>query len=115
MTQEPPANPMEMPGALKVILEPGDTVFYNSNILHCATYSSTVQRATLHACMGDAVRGGAVRARNILQHDLKWMQDPAFARTLPHDTAKTMLRRLLDLQEKELANGEENVVYSLSG
>ncbi|KAF6756732.1 hypothetical protein DFP72DRAFT_810016 [Ephemerocybe angulata] len=111
-TQAPPKDPMRMPGAVKVVLEPGDTVFYNSNILHCATYSSATKRATLHACMGNAARGGLNRARNILQHDLKWMKDPWFWQSLPHDTAKRMLDRLIDLQEAQ--EGQE-VSYSLSG
>jgi predicted 2-oxoglutarate/Fe(II)-dependent dioxygenase YbiX len=89
----------------------GDTVFYNSNILHCATYNWKAERATLHACMGDAVRGGAVRARNILQHDLKWMQGAEFRNTLPNDTAKRMLDRLLVLQNEK---GSGEVVYSLA-
>ena len=53
-------------------------MFYNNNILHCATYDPYQKRATLHACMGDT-RGGAIRARNILQHGLAWMaDDPRF-------------------------------------
>ncbi|TEB26451.1 hypothetical protein FA13DRAFT_1776931 [Coprinellus micaceus] len=111
-TLDPPTNPLDMPGAIQVILQPGDTVFYNSNILHCATYSSQAKRATLHACMGDAVRGGAVRARNILQHDLKWMQDEAFRETLPNDTARGTLDRLKRLQSEQ---GGAQVVYSLAG
>lgn len=62
--------------------------------------------------MGDAVRGGTVRARNILQHDLKWMQDEAFRETLPNATARGMLDRLKGLQSEQ---GGEEVAYSLAG
>ncbi|ETW76383.1 hypothetical protein HETIRDRAFT_389387, partial [Heterobasidion irregulare TC 32-1] len=66
-TPDPPVDPLTMPNAIRVTLQPGETVFYNNNILHCATYNSQAKRATLHASMGDT-RGGAARARNILQH-----------------------------------------------
>jgi hypothetical protein len=83
---------MDMPGAIQVVLKralshlsspflpaheagtAGETVFYNSNILHCATYNPHAPRATLHACIGD-IRGGSSRARNVLQHELGWMAD----------------------------------------
>lgn len=76
----------------------GETVFYNNNILHCATYNSQVKRATLHASMGDT-RGGAARARNILQHGLTWMKEESFKNTLDKD-GQAMLERLLTMQER---------------
>ncbi|KAJ7665739.1 hypothetical protein B0H17DRAFT_1184497 [Mycena rosella] len=75
--QDPPTDPLDMPGAIQVALQPGDSVFYNSNILHCASYDSQARRATLHASMGN-VKGGSVRARNVLQHGLSWMKEPQF-------------------------------------
>ncbi|KAH9927615.1 uncharacterized protein B0H18DRAFT_954320 [Fomitopsis serialis] len=102
ITQDPPENPLDMPGALQVTLKPGETVFYNNNILHCATYDPYQKRATLHACMGDT-RGGAIRARNILQHGLFWMKEPPFRDTL-NERGKKMLERLLKLQES--VNGD---------
>ncbi|KDQ10252.1 hypothetical protein BOTBODRAFT_190580 [Botryobasidium botryosum FD-172 SS1] len=103
---DPPSNPLDMPGAIQVILHEqntpsplvpaGETVFYNNNILHCATYTPTSQRATLHACIGDATRSGASRARNILQHDLAWMHDWAFGETLPGRLVP-MWRRLVEM------------------
>lgn len=87
----------------------GETVFYNSNILHCATYDSKAPRATLHACMGDC-RGGSTRARNILQHGLEWMTSTTFCDTLDA-RGKAMLSRLLDLHK--ISGG--NVGYSLDG
>jgi len=53
---------------------------YNNNILHTARYFPGKKRATLHACIGDS-RGGPVRARNVLQHGLKWMQKSRFTET----------------------------------
>ncbi|KAF9496944.1 hypothetical protein BDN71DRAFT_1488351 [Pleurotus eryngii] len=108
-SQVPPENPLDMPGAIQVILHPGDSVFYNSNILHCATYDSKTPRTTLHACMGDS-RGGSTRARNILQHGLKWMTGTSFYDTLDA-RGKAMLSRLLDLHK----SSGGHVGYSLDG
>ena len=88
---------MDMPGAVQVTLQPGETVLYNSNILHCATYDHTQERITLHACMGE-VSGGPTRARNILQHGLEWMKEERFKATLD-ERGKKMLERILQLQE----------------
>ncbi|KAF9005116.1 hypothetical protein BDQ17DRAFT_1240311 [Cyathus striatus] len=107
--QSPPENPMDMPGAIQVTLKPGQTVFYNSNILHCATYSSHAKRATLHACIGDT-RGGSSRARNVLQHGLNWMKGDTFRNTLSTRLAQTSLDRLLRMERENT-----NVGYSLAG
>jgi hypothetical protein len=94
---EPPTNPLDMPGSIQVTLNPGETVFYNSNILHCATYNHKQRRATLHACIGDT-SGGSTRARNILQHGLSWMKEDRFKNSLS-PKAQTMLDRLIKMQE----------------
>lgn len=86
----------------------GETVFYNNNILHCATYDPSEPRATLHASMGD-VRGGSTRARNVLQHGLLWMKEDRFRKTL-NERGKRMLDRLVQLQES--VNGDAG--YSLT-
>ena len=75
----------------------GETVFYNSNILHCATYDPSAKRATLHATMG-SVQGGSSRARNILQHGLNWMTEERFKDTL-NERGKRMLERLIKMKE----------------
>ncbi|KAH9009429.1 hypothetical protein EDB83DRAFT_2453821 [Lactarius deliciosus] len=103
-------DPLAMSGAIQVTLKPGETVFYNNNILHCATYSTRKPRATLHACVGDA-RGGSTRARNILQHGLEWMKEDAFRETLSLE-GKQMLDRLVRMQEEF---HEKPVEYSLEG
>ena len=96
-TMDPPTDPLDMPGVVRVTLQPGETVFYNNNILHCATYDNREERITLHACMGE-VRGGPTRARNILQHGLHWMKEDRFRDTLD-ERGKRMLERIVKLQE----------------
>ncbi|KAF8141602.1 hypothetical protein EV363DRAFT_1308550, partial [Boletus edulis] len=108
-TLEPPRDPLAMPGAIRLVLQPGETVFYNSNILHCATYDAKQRRATLHATMGDT-RGGSTRARNVLQHGLEWMQEKRFRETLD-EAGQRMLDALI-----EMRNGVQGEVgYSLTG
>ncbi|KAI6012240.1 hypothetical protein EDC04DRAFT_3121520 [Pisolithus marmoratus] len=111
ITQEPPKNPLDMPGAIQVTLlreyllmslsedelTSGETVFYNSNVLHCATYDSKKPRCTLHACVGD-VRGGSIRARNVLQHGLRWMTEDRFSSQLG-EKGRTMVERLIVMQK----------------
>lgn len=105
---EPPTDPLAMPGVVQLTLQPGETVFYNSNILHCATYSSAERRATLHASMG-SVKGESTRARNVLQHGLNWMKEDTFREGLT-EKGKAMLDRLVTMQEKAV-----DVGYSLTG
>lgn len=107
-TMEAPADPLDMPGAVQVVLQPGQSVFYNSNILHCATYDPNQRRATLHATMG-STRGGQSRARNILQHGLLWMKEERFCEGLD-DRGRAMLANLIKLQES--VNGD--IGYSLT-
>ncbi|KAG9312562.1 hypothetical protein JVU11DRAFT_6958 [Chiua virens] len=125
-TLKPPQDPLAMPGAIRLTLqrkslflsrEPcltpslaaGETVFYNSNILHCATYDTSQRRATLHATMGD-IRGGSTRARNVLQHGLQWMKEPQFRETLD-EVGQRMLDALVQMQ----ISVKGDVGYSLSG
>jgi hypothetical protein len=96
-----------MPGAIRVTLRAGETAFYNSNILHCATYHPNARRETLHACVGD-IRGGTSRARNILQHGLKWMEGEQFRETLD-EKGKRMLDNLIRMRGQV---GERDVGYS---
>ncbi|KAI0822153.1 hypothetical protein BC628DRAFT_1391219 [Trametes gibbosa] len=107
-TLDPPTDPLAMPGAIRVALHPGETVFYNNNILHCATYDPHAPRVTLHACMGETL-GGPARARNVLQHGLEWMKEDRFAETLDA-RGRRMLERIVQLQEG--VRGE--VGYSLA-
>jgi hypothetical protein len=90
-------------------LSAGETVFYNSNILHCATYNPHAPRATLHACMGD-IRGGSSRARNILQHELGWMADDRRFRDGLSQRGVHMLDNLLKMR----SGVKSDIGYSLS-
>ncbi|KAH7886680.1 hypothetical protein F5I97DRAFT_1028191 [Phlebopus sp. FC_14] len=107
-TQEAPKNPMDMPGSIQVTLQPGETVFYNNNILHCAAYDSKQRRATLHGCMGD-IKGGSTRARNVLQHGLLWMKEDCFHDQLS-EKGQAMLQSLIEMQNSV----KGDVEYSLS-
>ena len=83
---------------------------YNSNILHTARYFPGKKRATLHACVGDS-RGGSVRARNILQHGLRWMREPPFAETFHGEDGEkgrleTMWKRLLMMSREADKSGK---------
>ncbi|PFH48526.1 hypothetical protein AMATHDRAFT_149734 [Amanita thiersii Skay4041] len=116
-TMEPPKNPFDMPGMIQVVLQPGETVVYNSNIIHCATYDCRAPRATLHGCMGD-MRGGSSRARNILQHGLEWMESEKFGRTMESiEDEKIRTRALMMwdslLKMKQGVNGVD-IGFSLS-
>ncbi|KAI8339002.1 hypothetical protein BC941DRAFT_460577 [Chlamydoabsidia padenii] len=71
----------DMPNQLQVNLKPGQTVFYDNNILHRAAYFSNKKRATLHASMG-TIDGGYHRAKTVFQHGLDWMNTDAFKATL---------------------------------
>ncbi|KAI6008728.1 hypothetical protein F5J12DRAFT_49901 [Pisolithus orientalis] len=96
ITQDAPKNPLDMPDAIRVTLRPGETVFYNSNVLHCATYDLKKPRCTLHACVGD-VKGGSTRARNVLQHGLRWMTEDRFRSQLG-EKGRAMVQRLIAMQ-----------------
>jgi len=94
----------EMPGAICVPLDVGQTVFYNNNILHRAMYNKEKKRATLHACIGTTV-GGYHRARNILQHGLNWMREERFKNTLPERLLplyRNLIRLADESKEKDL-------------
>lgn len=68
------AGPYDLlPDEIRVRLEPGEMAFYNNNILHRGAYKSDVERMTLHGSMGH-VQGGALRARNVLQHGREWIE-----------------------------------------
>ncbi|KAI9485369.1 MAG: hypothetical protein EXX96DRAFT_544870 [Benjaminiella poitrasii] len=98
---DPKSN--EMPGQLRVELKAGQTVFYDNNILHRASYVSSQKRATLHACMG-TIQGGHHRASAILQHDLDWMNTDSFKDTLPYSLLKPYTNLLTMAQKAGMPN-----------
>lgn len=74
----------KLPGMLVVKLKPGDCVFYNNNILHRGVYApregieNGKRRMTVHGSVGH-IKGGRMRARNVLQHGVgKWANECLF-------------------------------------
>ena len=95
-----------MPGEMVVKLKAGDAVFYNNNIVHRGVYEKDVERMTLHGSMGD-VRGGELRARNVLQHAVgEWVEDCDFSALTEEarEQAEEMRKRLV-----RLGQGREDV------
>ena len=106
-TLEPPVEPLAMPGSIQSTLQhkssnarirsvllialysAGETVFYNSNILHCATYSAREKRVTLHGSKGDARVGHRERG----MCNVEWMLEMRFRDGL-NGRGRTMLDRL---------------------
>ncbi len=82
----------------------GQTVFYNSNILHRAVYLKDRKRVTLHGCMG-SIGDGSNGGQGILQHDLEWMRSEEFRKSLPVKM-HSMLNNLI-----KLANRHKNVCF----
>ena len=102
-----------MPGAQTVVLKPGQTLFYNHQILHRGVYDSRATRRTLHGLWGlsESCGGGAKRSRNILQHGMEWIKEARFGDTLP-DYMKPMWHNLIDTSR---ANEGKPIEYSLDG
>jgi ectoine hydroxylase-related dioxygenase (phytanoyl-CoA dioxygenase family) len=112
------ADPYEqnMPGQLVVELQPGDAVFYNSNILHRGAYKGVeygkdLGRMTLHGSVGLAGHGNE-RARQVLQHAVgEWVDRAEFSTIEGRkgDRAEAMRKRLMAMGKGE------NLGYSLQG
>ncbi|OBZ91380.1 hypothetical protein A0J61_00567 [Choanephora cucurbitarum] len=105
---DPKSN--KMPGQLKVVLRPGQTVFYDNNILHRASYVCSQKRATLHASMG-TIEGGHYRASCILQHGLGWMKTDAFKDTLPASLLQPLANLLKMAEEAGLPDLEAKPIH----
>ncbi|KAI9762632.1 MAG: hypothetical protein M4579_000250 [Chaenotheca gracillima] len=99
--QERSAEPYEneMPAQLVVEMKEGDVVFYNNNILHRGVYTKDKERMTLHGSVG-CVKGGPLRARNVLQHGVgEWVEDLKLEilQGEQKERAETMRQRLVQL------------------
>lgn len=113
------ADPYEatLPNQLIVRLEPGDAVFYDSNILHRGIYQPKVEggeeiRLTLHGSLGLKDRSGnsdKVRATAVLQHGIGFWVDREDASLGAGERAEKMRANLISLGKGE------NVGYSLEG
>jgi hypothetical protein len=99
-----------MPDQLKVTLKPGQTVFYDNNILHRAAYFCANKRSTLHASMG-TIEGGHHRAGVILQHGLDWMTTDGFKDSLPQ-SLHTPYNNLISMADKAgIANMQSKPIH----
>ena len=95
-------------GQITVALHPGDVVFYNSNILHRASYSAKNERLTLHGSYGH-VDHGHTRAKGVLQHGVsEWL--PRFH---PTESNLIMLRGNLEALAKEFEG--QDLGFALEG
>lgn len=95
-------------GQISVDLKPGDIVFYNSNILHRATYLAKELRLTLHGSYGHCDEGH-FRAKGVLQHGVaEWL--PKFE---PVNENMTMLRDKLAKLAEQFKGAD--LGYSLDG
>ncbi|KAI1336988.1 phytanoyl-CoA dioxygenase family protein [Xylariaceae sp. FL0016] len=114
----------EMPGQRVVRLGAGDAVFYDNNILHRGVYASGARRASLHGSVGH-VGGGALRARNVLQHAVgKWVRECDFSALDgggdgegERERDNGLRARAEGMRERLVRMGEESgeVGYSLTG
>ncbi|EXJ83897.1 hypothetical protein A1O1_07526 [Capronia coronata CBS 617.96] len=105
----------DLPGQLVVELQPGDAVFYDSNILHRGIYTgidatSELGRMTLHGSVGLAGHGNE-RARQVLQHAVgEWVGRAQFSMEgRKGERAEGMRRRLVDM------GSGKDLGYSLVG
>ncbi|OKL57523.1 hypothetical protein UA08_06917 [Talaromyces atroroseus] len=113
------ADPYEavLPNQLVVKLEPGDAVFYDSNILHRGIYQPKVEggeetRLTLHGSLGlkdNSKADNKVRATAVLQHGIGFWIDREDASLGAGERAEKMRTNLISLGRGE------NVGYSLEG
>ena len=110
----------ELPGQIVVRMQPGDAVFYDSNILHRGVYKAKrpgdVGRYTLHGCVG-LTGHGEERARQVLQHavgEYIEREDATFRGIGLDETveelAESMRSRLI-----AMGRGKTDVGYSLEG
>ena len=105
----------ELPGQVVVGLQPGDALFYDSNILHRGVYqgiaaATEIGRMTLHGSVGLADQG-LERARQVLQHNVgEWVDQARFplARSIG-ERAESMRKRLVSM-----GRGDD-VGFSLEG
>ncbi len=105
----------ELPGQVTVALQPGDGLFYDSNILHRGAYQgidteTEIGRMTLHGSVGLAGHGKG-RARQVLQHSVgEWVDQAQFSiGGSIGERAESMRKRLVSM-----GRGDD-VGFSLEG
>lgn len=110
------ADPYEpnLAGQQVVALQPGDVVFYDSNILHRGVYKHKLEggpetRLTLHGSVGLKSQDGKVRATAVLQHGVGQWIDQEEAALHVGERAERMRRNLI-----AMGRGDD-VGYALQG
>ena len=105
----------ELPGQVKIALQPGDGLFYDSNILHRGVYKGIdgereIGRMTLHGSVGLA-EYGKERARQVLQHSVgEWVDQAQFS------LGGSIGARAENMRERLVSMGKgEDVGFSLEG
>ncbi|KAK5079959.1 hypothetical protein LTR70_009018 [Exophiala xenobiotica] len=109
-----------LPSEINVHLNPGDAVFYDSNILHRGVYTGIdaereLGRMTLHGSVG--LKGyGAERSRQVLQHAVgEWVETPGAEFANVQDEGKRARAEAMRMALIEMGKGREHVGYSLEG
>lgn len=105
---------------LLVKLEPGDAVFYDSNLLHRGVYegideNNELGRMTLHGSVG--LKGyGNERARQVLQHGIgDWIEKDNAAFVNVQDDDKKKRAELMRNALIDMGKGRGDVGFSLEG
>lgn len=109
-----------LPGEILVKLNPGDAVFYDSNILHRGVYKGINEREelgrmTLHGSIG--LKGfGNERSRQVLQHGVgEWIERDDAEFSAVQDAGKKQRAQKMRAALIEMGKGRANVGYSLEG
>lgn len=109
-----------LPGQILVKLNPGDAVFYDSNIFHRGAYAGIDEtedtgRMTLHGSVG--LNGfGEERSRQVLQHGVgEWIEKPEAAFANIQDEEKKRAADLMRSNLVAMGSGKDTVEYSLEG
>lgn len=107
-------------GEVEVKLQPGDAVFYDSNILHRGVYKgiderSELGRMTLHGSVG--LKGfGDERSRQVLQHGVgDWIESEEAEFKNMQDEKKKQRAEAMRKALIEMGRDRKDVGYSLQG
>ena len=110
----------KLSGEVRVKLEPGDAVFYDSNIWHRGVYrgidvKEEMGRMTLHGSVG--LKGfGEERSRQVLQHGVgEWIEADGGGLENIHDEQKKEVADVMRRNLIEMGKGRGNVGFSLDG
>ncbi|KAK5077032.1 hypothetical protein LTR64_005490 [Lithohypha guttulata] len=120
--QERDATPYQtgLESEIVVKLQPGDAVFYDSNILHRGVYKgidekNELGRMTLHGSVG--LKGyGNERSRQVLQHGVgTWIEKEEAKFSNVQDEGKKRRAETMRQALVDMGRGRDDVGYSLEG